>query len=239
MTRQIALPPLSQHLREFAARRDAWVILARNLVPVVGIYAFHWSAALAVFNYWFDGLAGVAAIMAALTPRALRETKSKSDGAVKLAVTGVFVWALLVGIVGLPYWIVLIPLNDILLGGELRHTLAQTPTLWATFALVAGQHFWRTFRVGYDTLPEAELKQRARWDVYLLILRAIAMFMMAGPLLGLLVVPLMALLLSYSEIWPERVLGAFFGDPAKLWEYDPPGDGAGMRRSGATDERRR
>ena len=49
--RQIAPPPLSQHLRELASRPDAWVVLARNLIPVVGIYGFCWSAALAVFNY--------------------------------------------------------------------------------------------------------------------------------------------------------------------------------------------
>ena len=53
--RQIRPPPLSQHLREFASRRDAWVVLARNMIPVVGIYAFGWSAAISVFNYWFDG----------------------------------------------------------------------------------------------------------------------------------------------------------------------------------------
>jgi hypothetical protein len=49
--RQIVPPPLSQHLRELASRPDAWVVLARNLIPVVGIYGFGWSAALAVFNY--------------------------------------------------------------------------------------------------------------------------------------------------------------------------------------------
>src|SRR6266487_6526916 len=53
--RPIAPPPLSQHLRELASRPDAWAVLARNLIPVVGIYVFGWSAALAVFNYWFDG----------------------------------------------------------------------------------------------------------------------------------------------------------------------------------------
>jgi hypothetical protein len=26
------------------------------MIPVVGIYAFGWSAAISVFNYWFDGL---------------------------------------------------------------------------------------------------------------------------------------------------------------------------------------
>ena len=76
--RQIAPPPLSQHLREFALRPDAWAVIARNLIPVVGIYGFGWSAALAVFNYWFDGLTALAAIVAALIPRALREAQPKS-----------------------------------------------------------------------------------------------------------------------------------------------------------------
>src|SRR6266480_3818150 len=79
--RQIAPPPLSQHLRELASRPDAWVVLARNLIPVVGIYGFGWSAALAVFNYWFDGLIALVAIVTALIPRAVRETQPKSGGA--------------------------------------------------------------------------------------------------------------------------------------------------------------
>src|SRR5262252_8546208 len=77
-TRQIRPPPLSQHLREFASRPDAWVVVARNMIPVVGIYGFGWSAAVSVFNYWFDGLSALAAIVAALIPRALRETQPKT-----------------------------------------------------------------------------------------------------------------------------------------------------------------
>jgi len=75
--------------------------------------------------------------------------------------------------------------------------------------------------LGYDALPDNELKQRVRWDVYLLVLRALAMFMMAAHGLAFILVPLMAVLLSYFEIWPERVLGAVFGDPSRLYEYDP------------------
>jgi len=116
---------------------------------------------------------------------------------------------------------VLIPLNDLLLGDELRAQLLHSPQLWLTFGLLAGQHFWKAFHVGYDTMPEKELKQRARWDIYLLILRAMAMFMMAGHGLAFALVPLMSLLLTYFEVWPERLLGAVFGDPDKLWEYDP------------------
>jgi len=231
LTRQVRPPPLSEHLRDFASRPDAWVVVARNMIPVVGIYAFGWSAAVSVFNYWFDGLTALAAIVAALIPRALRETQSKKDHTTLVGsmVRGVFVWLLLVGVVGLPYWIVLIPLHDLLLGHELRRQLAQSPALWFTFGSLAASHFWKAFRMGYDTMPDKELKQRVRWDLYLLILRAIAMFSMAAHGLYFILVPLMALLLSYLEIWPGRALGAVFGDPSRLWEYDP-GDPTSKRR---------
>src|SRR6266480_4768485 len=231
--RPIAPPPLSQHLRELASRPHAWAVIARNLIPVVGIYGFGWSAALAVFNYWFDGLTALAAIVAALIPRALRETQPKSAGAMSAAanlVRGVVTWIFLVGIVGLPYWIVLIPLHDLLLGNELRRQLAQSPALWFTFGSLAASHFWKAFRMGYDTMSDKELKQRARWDIYLLILRAIAMFIMAAHGLAFILVPLMALLLSYLEIWPERALGAVFGNPSRLWEYDPDSSTSSRRR---------
>jgi hypothetical protein len=217
--RQIAPPPLSQHLREFASSPHAWAVLARNLIPVVGIYAFGWSAALAVFNYWFDGVTALAAITAALVPRAMRETQTKSAGLTTTIVRGIFTWILLVGIIGLPYWIVLAPLHALLLGENLRQQLAQSPALWFAFGSIAISHFWKAFQSGYDTMPDDQLKQRVRWDVYLLMLRGIAMFMMIG--FAFFIVPLMALVLSYFEIWPERVIGAVFGDPTRLYEYDP------------------
>ena len=243
--RPIALPSLSQHLREFAPNPHAWAALARNLIPVVGIYAFGWSAALSVFSYWFDGLTALMAIITAMIPRALRESQppspeasadaelwrdkparqvgqgAKLAGQFKAIVTGVVTWIFLVGVVGLPYWIVLIPLHKVLLGQELRSQLAHSPALWATFAALAVGHFWRAFQAGYDAMPENQLKQRVRWDVYLLVLRAAAMFIMAAHGLYFILVPLMALVLTYMEVWPQRVLGAVFGDPSRLWEYDP------------------
>ena len=221
--RPIAPPPLSQHLRELASRRDAWLVLVRNFIPVVGIYCFDWSAGLSVFNYWFDGLTALAAIVAALVPRALRESQPNTVDPMTRFALGVFTWLFLVGIVGLPYWIVLIPLGGLMLGDDVRQQILHTPVLWATFGGLAATHVWRAFHIGYDAMPEDELKQRARWDVYLLVLRAIAMFMMAAHGLAFIIVPLMAILLSYFEIWPERVLGAVFGDPAKLYEHDPGG----------------
>jgi hypothetical protein len=219
--RPIALPSLSQHLREFTSRPQAWTVLARNLIPVIGVYGFGWSAGLTVFSYWFDGLTALAAIVAALVPRALRETAKKSDSQLLVVkiVRGVVTWIFLVGIVGLPYWIVLAPLHTLLLGENLRSQLAHSPGLWFAFGSIAASHFWKAFQSGYDTMPDNELKQRVRWDVYLLMFRAIAMFMMIG--FAIFLVPLMALLLTYSEIWPERVLGGLVGDPSRLYEYDP------------------
>lgn len=223
----IALPSLRQHWREFAANRGAWLVLARNLIPVVGIYAFGWSVALTVFNYWFDGLVAVAAIIAALIPRALRESRKpgqKPDGPVLALVRGVLTWAFLLGVLGLPYWITLIPLHDMLLGPGLLVQIAHSPGLWATFGMIAVMHFRRALAVGYDTMPETDLKQRARWDLYLLLLRGIAMFALAGGIFVMVLVPLLALLFSYMEIWPDRALGLVFGDARRLHELDPDQD---------------
>jgi hypothetical protein len=55
------------------------------------------------------------------------------------------------------------------------------------------------------------------------------MFFMAAHGLYFILVPLMALLLSYLEIWPERAIGAVFGDPSQIWKYDP-GDPTSKRR---------
>jgi hypothetical protein len=150
--RQIRPPPLSQHLREFAGNPHAWAALGRNLIPVVGIYGFGWSAALSVFSYWFDGLTALAAIVAAVVLRLLREMpknvgwQSTGIGAkAGKVLTGVVTWIFLVGVVGLPYWIVLIPLHDILLGPELRRQLAHSTALWLTLVLsspdISGKRF--------------------------------------------------------------------------------------------------
>ena len=66
-------------------------------------------------------------------------------------------------------------------------------------------------------MPDKELKQRVRCDLYLLVLRAMAMFIMAAHGLYFILVPLMALLLTYLEVWPDRAIGAVFGDPSRRW----------------------
>ncbi len=153
--RPIAPPSVSQHLREFAARPEAWTVFARNLIPVVGIYFFGWSAGLTVFNYWFDGLSALAAILAVLIPRALRESQPESANLSSPLniVRGIFTWIFLLGIVGLPYWIVLIPLHDLLLDPDLRRQIAHSPALWTTFGSLAAGHLWKALQLATTRCP--------------------------------------------------------------------------------------
>ncbi|MGI8438067.1 MAG: hypothetical protein ACR2NX_14410 [Chthoniobacterales bacterium] len=77
----------------------------------------------------------------------------------------------LVGLLGLP-WVVLIPFHDALLSDELRRPLATSPGLWSAFGSIVAGKFGKRMPIDYDAVPKAELKQRVRWDVYLLVLRA-------------------------------------------------------------------
>ena len=132
-------------------------------------------------------------------------------------------WIFLVGLLGIPYWIVLIPLHDVFFGDELRKQLATSHSLWIGIAIIVATYAFKAARAGFTGTPEVEMKQRARWDFYLLILRALAMLEIASWGFAIVVVPMMALVLTYLEIWPERALGAVFDDPSKLYTIVPGG----------------
>ena len=90
-------------MREFAVNPHAWAVLGRNLIPVAGIYLFGWSAALAVFSYWFDGLTALMAIITAMVPRALRESRGQpgvKGGLLMNVVGAVLTWVILLVVVG-------------------------------------------------------------------------------------------------------------------------------------------
>src|SRR6185436_15217707 len=187
-------PSLAAHWRDLRRRPGAWVVIARNLVPVVGVFALGWSRSLVIFSFWFDGLVGLVAILTAIVPRAIRETPEVRTNVAKLVVSAVLVWAILVAFLCLPYWIVLIPLNGYQLDPEMWRQIRSSPGLWATFGAVVVSQMVAAFRRGYGTLPEREMKQALRWDAYLLILKAMGMFVLGIHLPVMLVVPALVLL---------------------------------------------
>lgn len=217
------LPSLQEHLADLRRRPSALLALVHNALPVVGILAFGWSLPLVVFTYWFDGFAGLGTILALILPRLLREVDETRDkGWVGKAFYATFTWLILIVFLGVPYWMVLVPLGHQIFAPATLAELRSSPEVWATLVVIVASHFASFRKRGYDTLPETELKQALRWDVYLLILRAMAMFIVAGNLFPMLVVPVLALIFTYMEIWPGNALGAVFGDPTRLHEHDPP-----------------
>ncbi len=219
------MPSLDEHWRDLRSRPAAWMAIARNLVPVVGVFAFGWSRSLVVFDFWFDGLTALIAILVAITPRAVRDTPEAGKNVVKRFFMGLVACVFLVAFVCLPYWIVLIPLHGYILDPEMWRQIRSSPGLWATFGGIALTHVVTAARRGYGALPEKEMKQALRWDAYLLVLRAIGMFILAAHLPLMLIVPAMALLGIYLELWPANALGAVWGDPSRLHE-DPVGSPA-------------
>lgn len=214
------MPSFDEHWRDLRSRPAAWMAIARNLVPVVGVLAFGWSRSLVVFDFWFDGLTALVAILVAITPRAVRETPEAGRNMVYRFAMGVVACVFLVAFVCLPYWIVLIPLHGYILDPEMWRQIRYSPGLWATFGGIALTHVVTAARRGYGAMPEQQMKQALRSDAYLLVLKAVGMFILGIHLPMMFVVPALALLGIYLELWPMNALGAVWGDPKRLYE-DP------------------
>jgi hypothetical protein len=195
--------PIGEYLSAFASERQAWLSLARNLIPVAGVTFFGWSPALTVFNYWLDGLAGLAALLAAVIARGVIESRRKlGAGAVRLVVGGLLIWAIVFGLFAMPYWFLLDSAKGVLSVGDIAMQVAQTPMLWIMFVGVVFGQFWRAFDGGYLAMPEALLKRRAQADFGALVARAIVMEEIVRLGLSAWLIPLMALALTYLEVWP-------------------------------------
>ena len=193
----------ADYLRAFVSQRDAWVVLGRNLIPVVGVYLFDWSVALTIFNYWFDGVTALAAILAAVIARSVSESRKVSGaGIVRLVAGGMLIWIIIFGLFGMPYWFLLDSVSGVLRLPEIASEAEQAPALWFTFVTLALSHFWKAFTGGYLSMPQDQLKSRVQGDFFALVGRAIAMQVIAQVGLGFMLVPFMALVLTHIEVWP-------------------------------------
>jgi hypothetical protein len=197
---------IGDYARAFVSRRQNWTVFGRNLIPVVGVYTFDWSVALTAFNYWFDGITAMGAMLAALLARALIEIRrmAPTAGLVRMVVGGALVWVILFGLCSIPYWLLLNSAQGVLQPAAILDQITQSPALWFTFGALALSQFWRAFDGGYLSIPIDQLKQRGGTDFFALLARVVAMsivFAQAG--LRTMLVPLMALALTYIEVGPE------------------------------------
>ena len=188
--------------RTFATRAQNWIALARNLIPVVGVYLLGWSKSLTAFGYWFEGICMVAMFVFTLCVR-IPEEKFRSAPwskvPVLLLVTSLCgAFALLM--IGIPYWMAYGALDLDIAVEQIRLNHFVALSFLAMFAGIVVKAFQRD---GYMTLSNDELKRRWEPDMHNLGARALAMVMIVGWSFGMLLVPLIALLLTGIEVWPR------------------------------------
>lgn len=121
----------------------------------------------------------------------------------KLAIGAVLLWAVLFGLLGMPYWLLPGSVSDVLRLHDVGEQVAATPALWVTFAALAISQFWKAFETRHTALALDKLQHRVQRDFFALVARAVAMSMIAHAGLGTWLVPLMALALTYIEVGPD------------------------------------
>ncbi|HZP67633.1 MAG TPA: DUF6498-containing protein [Rudaea sp.] len=188
----------------FAANPKNWGVLARNLIPVAGVYVFGWFAPMTAFNYWFDGVSALAAILASASAHTVVEmrdrVKIKRSSLIAIAVVW---WAVLFGMLGIPYWIMIANLPQVAPLPLALAEIARSPVLALAFGSIAFSHFWNAFHGSYAGLPEKRLQTKVQADLHMLVVRAAVMVVVASVGMGFLLVPILALFVTAVDTWPD------------------------------------
>lgn len=212
-------PAPRSHLAPFREGSRAWLVLARNAIPVVGVHALDWSPAVAVFEIWFDGVTALAA-MIALHLRAFARTDPVAkipDGIPPeigrrvqwgLMLT---VWLLLLGLLAIPYWFALFFFNAGLFRPGFWAALPGDPWLMLALLYVLASNVAEEFRRGYDTMGATQARLEFNWDFSMHLAR-IGAILFAAFFFGQYVIVPLALALCYVEIYPMRSLRLMGGD---------------------------
>ena len=189
-------------LRAFAMRPRHWIVLARNLVPVLGVIALGWSGRVTVFNYWVDGVWMLALLVAALMIRGLAMVHAQKPqyGFVNLFFQGLIGFALYFGLGAAPFWIIY---GKLQLDGALWEVSQSRDLAMCTVSIVVGGLVAAFQRGGYFGMTLDEFKQRANVELQLLIARGIAMVVVASWTGGVGLVPLFALVFTAFEVGPQ------------------------------------
>lgn len=198
------------HLAPFRESPRPWLVLARNAVPVVGVYALGWSSQVAVVEIWWDGVVSLGLLLAFATAAVMRddpEAHVPPAGLPRLprVVVAPLFWLLPFLILGIPYWFAFGAFHAKLLDATFWRQLPEQPGIWTALALVFVANAVEHLQRGYPRMTAAELRREGDWEIHMHLARVVALLMMLFflPLGG--IAPL-ALALSYVEIYPLRSL---------------------------------
>lgn len=212
-------PPPRSHLAPFREGPRAWLVMARNAIPVVGVFALDWAPAVAVFEIWFDGVTALAAMIALhLRAFALTEPVAKIPAGIPPEIGrrvqwGVLlaVWLLLLGLLAIPYWFALVMFNIGLFRPGFWAALPGDPWLMLALLYVLASNVAEEFRRGYENMGAAQARLEFNWDFSMHLARIGVILLVGFFFGGFMIIPLM-LALSYVEIYPMRSLRLMGGD---------------------------
>ncbi len=203
-------------------------IVARNIIPIVGIVLFHWSASNVLILYFLDTLLSMAVIIAGLA-RSFAPGREDGIGALLNAQAGYVLAALLVvGIfavpLGMPVGIALA-----ISGFSFREALADR-SLRIGMLVQSAMALWSYVSLyrALDTHTPEALKLKQRFG--LVLMRWVAVLMVCYFALDILPTSIVVYVLVvayvgasiFAEIAPDRFLRGTPGDFAETISADPP-----------------
>lgn len=207
------------HFAPFRESSRPWLVLARNIIPIIGVWGLGWSANVAVFQIWFDGATALGAMLA-LHLRAFSLTNPKAQlpasippeigGRAKL-IAFLLMWLVVFALLGIPYWFALFFFSATLFregfwSAELGHPAVLVALFWALLSNILEES-----KRGYERMSAAETRLEFNWDFSIHLARIGALLVTAFFFGKFIIIPL-ALALSYIEIYPMRALRLMGGD---------------------------
>lgn len=202
-------PPTARrrtHLTPFTEGLGPWVVLARNAVPVAGVYALGWPVALAVFEIWFDGVTALATMLILQVRTFMRRDPDPAPMPFWLACVA------MVALIGIPYWFMLLMIQVRTLGDGFWTGLMHQPDALLALAGVLAANIWRELGRGYDKLPDARIRLEFNWQFSMHLARVGAILIVVFFFFSRPLVVALAVVLSYVEIYPMRTLRFMGGD---------------------------
>jgi hypothetical protein len=209
-------PSLRNHLAPFTDGPRPWLVLARNAIPVIGVYGLGWSADLVIFQIWFDSVTALGAMLA-FQIRGF----ARNDPTIMQPPAGVppnlaprllaLVWLLIWLLLSIPYWFVLLFFGLAVFDDNFWSGLPGNISVMVALILALVSNLLEYSQRGYEKMNDVDIRLEFDWEFNLHMARAAAILLITfilrlGFIIGL------ALALSYIEIYPMRALRFFGGD---------------------------
>ena len=182
-------------------------IIARNTVPVIGIYWYGWSSHLIFLDYWFDGLSWLAAIMFMAMPKIRQEFNAEDKDGETGWVSTFFLTLFGFFIVGIPFWFVLgamhayiEPSSTVTWG-----SILSDPSVVPAAVVLLVSNLFAAFSAGLPHMSEQARSKYFNWEYALMLTRIIAMLMTLFLLPAKLIIVLI-ILLTLIDLYPMRAM---------------------------------